>query len=221
MTIRMKSILLLAACAAALTGCAGTATAVRASAEPGFGATERTYAFAEDTGVPGNGKGRALQSAVERRLTELGFVAAPPQSARYRLALSHDTHPASVGVDYSGCAGGVSCGFADTGRTPGFPWPGAIAYVHSLTLRFFDRTDGKEAYKVSATKRDRDADSPLAAGYLVAGALARLPFGESQAANQTGANANEPAGAADWKVTLEEVQPGPHPRVTGVSPLRK
>ncbi len=221
MTIRMKSMLLLAACTAALTGCAGTATAVRASAEPGFGATERTYAFAEDTGAPGDRESQALQSAVERRLAELGFAAAPAQSARYRLALSHDTHPASVEVDYSGCPGGRSCGFADTGRTPGFPWPGAVAYVHSLTLRFFDRTDGRQAYKVSATKRDRDAASPLADGYLVAGALARLPFGAREAAKQTAANPSEPSGAADWKVTLEAAGPGAQPRVTAVSPLHK
>lgn len=220
----MKSILLLAVCAIAamLMGCAGPETAVRVRAAQDFGKGERTYAFVQDAEGSVDGDDARFTSAVARRLAELGFVPAPEPSAHYRVALSHDTHPASVSVDYAACAGGAPCGTADTGRTPGFPWPGATAYVHSLTLRFFDRRDGREAYRVSAAKRDRELDAGHAAGYLVAGALARLPF---RGAAESGANAEstDREHRGDWKVTLQATDDatGTSPRITGVSMLRK
>lgn len=221
----MKSILLLAACAIAVlvTGCAGPQTAVRARATQDFGKGARTYAFVQNPEGAVDGGETRFTSAIARRLAELGFVSTPAQSARYRVALSYDTHPASVHVDYVACAGRAPCGTADTGRTPGFPWPGATAYVHSLTLRFFDRTDGREAYEVSATKRDRELDAGHAAGYLVAGALARLPFARAPEEGENAKTAGELERGADWKVTLSEENgaTGTAPRITGISPLRK
>jgi len=221
----MKSILLLAACAiaAVLTGCAGPETAVRARSAQDFGQGERTYAFVQSPEGAVAGDDTRFTSSIARRLAELGFVAAPETSAHYRVALSHETRPASVSIDYAACAGGAPCGAADTGRTPGFPWPGATAYVHSLTLRFFDRTDGTEAYRVSATKRDRELDAGQAAGYLVAGALARLPFAGAAEHGGNAQTASESERRGDWKVTLHAPEGGADtpPRVTGVSTLHE
>lgn len=211
----MKTMLLLAACAAVLTGCAGTGTAVRARAAHDFGAGARSYAFAPDAGRASDEDDRRFAPEIERRLAELGFVVAPEESARYRLALSHDTRPASVGVDYTACAAGAPCGPAQTAHTAGFPWPGTVAYVHSLTLRFFDRADGREAYEVSVTKRDREPDSKLAAAALVTSALARLPF-DAAAADKGGVARDS---RADWQVTLREAGPQAPPRVTRIAPL--
>lgn len=221
----MKSILLAAACAITVmaTGCAGPETAVRVRASHDFGKGERTYAFVQTPDGSVDGDDTRFDSAVARRLGELGFVPVPEPSARYRVALSHDTHPASVRVDSMACVGGAPCGAADTGRTPGFPWPGATAYVHSLTLRFFERSDGREAYRVSATKRDRKVDAGPALAYLVAGALARLPFARGAEDGGDADTTGEPERRADWKVTLGEEHGanGAAPRVIGISPLRK
>lgn len=209
----MKRIWLLAACAAALSGCAAPQSAVRANAVQGFGAGARTYAFMDGSDQQGERGGRpdGFAPAVERRLAELGFTAAPQPVARYRIALTHETRPASVGIEYGGCADGAPCG-APT-LPPGFEWPGAKLYVHSLTLRFFDRTDGREAYKVSAAKRDRDPDTGHAIDALVASALARLPFGD------TGTAAGDRAGTTDWKVTLSKPVADAAPHVTGIDAL--
>ncbi len=225
-THQMKTILLLAACIAALSGCAATETAIRAKAVPGFGAGVRTYALANASGPASNdaadaaGHEDGFARAVARRLAELGFSAAPESGARYRVALSYETRPAGVGVVYADCADGAPCGVANP--APGFEWPGAKAFVHSLTLRFFDRADGREVYKVSAAKRDRD---PLGTGDiddLVAGALARLPFAEPLteplAAGGSGASLGK-SGMTDWKVTLSKAATDAAPRVTRIAPL--
>lgn len=198
----MKTILLLAACAAALMGCAGNEAAVRASAIRDFGTGPRTYALQSDAATTSDAETKDYASAVERRLAELGFAAAPADAARYRVALSRETRPAAVGVGYTRCADGASCGAAML--PPGFDWPGRKAYIHSLTLRFFDRTDGHEAYKVSATKRDQAPDARHAIDDLVASALARLPFAQAQ---------------ADWKVTLSKPAADTAVRVTRIAPL--
>ncbi|RDU96832.1 DUF4136 domain-containing protein [Trinickia dinghuensis] len=203
----MKKILLLAACAAALTGCAGTRTAVRASSGDAFGNGARTYALASDSAASDD-ESRRYASAIERRLTELGFAAEPEKTARYRVELAHETRPASVGIGYTHCADDVPCGAAVL--PAGFEWPGTTTYVHSLTLRFFDHADGRETYKVSATKRDRDPGAARDIDDLVASALARLPFAPTGARN----------GPTDWKVTLRQAGTDAVPRVMGIAPLK-
>jgi len=210
----MKSILLLAACAAALTGCAGVEMAVRARATPDFAATERTYAFAGNQSDAAEGEDADYASAVARRLSELGYVAAPAQTARYRVALSHDTHPASVSVVYASCAGGAPCGTVPPPRAPGFPWPGAKTYVHSLTLRFFDRADGREVYAVSVVKRDRERKAPRTIADLVAAALARAPFASGPQSERGDGDSRN--GRTDWKVTLRENGPRAPPSVIDI-----
>jgi hypothetical protein len=203
----MKTILLLAACAAALTGCAGIQTAVRANAAHEFGTGARTYALASDAAGASGSENAPYVSAVERRLGELGFAPAPAATARYRVALSHETRPAFVGIAYPGC-GQVACEAAVL--PPGLEWPGAKYYLHSLTVRFFDCADGREAYKVSATKRDRDADGSSHIDELVASAFARLPF----------ASAGERLDQRDWKVTLRRSESDAAPRVAAIVPLQ-
>lgn len=209
----MKTILLLAACTAALMGCAGNETAVRATALRDFGTGQRTFALANDSARTSDIEANDFASAIERRLAELGFAAAPIDAARYRLAVSHETRPASVGVRYSRCADGAPCGAAIL--PPGFEWPGQKAYIHSLTLRFFDRADGSEVYKVSATKRDGAPDARRDIDDLVASALARLPFA------QTETGAGDPGRKTDWKVTLSKpgADAGAGARVTRIVPL--
>lgn len=207
----MKTTLLFAACAAALMGCAGNETAVRAHAVRDFGTAQRTYALDRDGAASADVETNGYASAIERRLAELGFAAAPIDAARYRLAVSHATRPASVGVDYSRCADGAPCGAVEL--PPGFEWPGQKAYIHSLTLRFFDRTDGREAYKVSVTKRDGAPDARRDVDDLVASALARLPFALA------GAVEGGPEGKTDWKVTLSQPGADAAARVTRIAPL--
>jgi hypothetical protein len=77
-------------------------------------------------------------------------------------------------------------------------------------VRFFDCADGREAYKVSATKRDRDADGSSHIDELVASAFARLPF----------ASAGERLDQRDWKVTLRRSESDAVPRVAAIVPLQ-
>lgn len=212
----MRPILLLAACAAVLTGCAGTETAVRVRAAPGFNPGEHTYAFAESLQGVVDPDAARWEAAVAGRLAQVGFVAAPAPSAHYRVALSHDTHPASVAVLDAHCAETSPCGAPPPLRAPGFPWPGMKTYAHSLTLRFFDRDDGREVYAVSATKRDREPRAAVAIDALVASALARVPFQSETLREASGANENR---ATEWKVTLREGDRNAEPRVSGVSPM--
>ncbi len=216
----MKTILLLAACAAALMGCAGNETAVRASAMRDFGTGQRTYAFASDAalatdveqgGTVDTAETNGYGAAIARRLAGLGFSAAPVDAARYRIAISHDTRPASVGVDYPHCADGAPCGAATL--APGLQWPGRKAYIHSLTVRFFDRTDGREVYKVSVTKRDRAPDARGDIDDLATSALARLPFAQAET------DTTDRVRKTDWKVTLSKSGADAAARVTRIAPL--
>jgi hypothetical protein len=212
--LRMKTILLLAACAAVLAGCAGTETVVRANSTHDFGTGVRTYALATGAATVTDEESSRYASAIERRLAGYGFSPEPATAARYRLMLSHETRLASVDVGYPRCADDLPCGAPVL--PSGFEWPGSRHYVHSLTLRFFDLADGREAYKVSATKRDRHADARRDIDELVASALARLPFAGAD-------HRNDGRDVSDWKVTLR--QAGAHnatatgPRVTEIAPL--
>lgn len=209
----MKTILLLAACAAALSGCAGTQIAVRAHSDLGASGGPRTYAFADGSGAA-TGDGRDdFASKVGHRLAELGFTPAPAPAARYRIALSQDTRPATVGIAYADCAEGPPCGTPNVPQ--GFEWPGATRYIHSLTLRFFDSGDGHETYSVSAAKRDRDPGVKRDIDDLVAGALARFPFDDRDP--RTG----ELAAKTDWIVTLGKPRADSAPQVIGIAPIER
>lgn len=212
----MKSIWLLAACVAALSGCGGIETAVRARAQPGFGTGAPTYAFAAPVGGLADGGALGYEAAVGKRLAQLGYRAAPEQTARYRIALSYDTRPADVAVVYGECAGGGACGTPPP-RASGFPWPGAKRYIHSLTLRFFDRAEGRELYEVSVAKSDREPGSRGAIEFLAAGALARVPFAD--AAKHEGGDGDRRAMQSDWKVTLRAGDTDTVPHVTEIAPL--
>lgn len=212
----MRPILLFAACAAVLTGCAGTETAVRVRAAPGLSHGAHTYAFAQrPPGAADPDEGR-WETAVARQLAQFGFVAAPVPSAQYRVALSHATHLASVAVVDARCAETSPCGAPPPLRAPGFPWPGMKTYAHSLTLRFFDRADGREIYAVTATKRDREPRASVAIDALVASALARVPFPPETRGDAGGSDGDGPT---EWKVTLREGDRDAGPRVSGVAPM--
>ncbi|WP_206956501.1 DUF4136 domain-containing protein [Trinickia acidisoli] len=220
----MKTILLFAACAAALMGCAQTETAVRVNCTRAFGTGMHTYAFAGDPASPSDAEDERYASAIAHRLAELGYTAAPAKAARYRIALSYATRPASVGVAYPSCAGGPPCG--ETALPAGFVWPGAQTYIHSLTLRFFDRADGSEPYSISVTKRDREPDSTHDIDYLVTGALARLPFATATRSDDgdrgklaTSATSADCDGHADWKVTFLKGGTDATPRVARMTSL--
>lgn len=214
----MRLILLLAACVAVATGCAGPQTAVRVRSVPGFGPGEHTYAFVDASSDATDRQDDArYASAVARRLAALGYVAAPMDAARYRVALSYDTHPAAVLIADARCAGDAPCGAPAPLRAAGFVWPGAKTYVHSLTVRFFDRAAGREVYAVSASERDREPHADHAIDYLVVGALARVPFEEN--APNDGSATVDAKRTSEWKVTFGKDETPGEPRVRGVAAL--
>ncbi|MCP3705727.1 DUF4136 domain-containing protein [Paraburkholderia sp. CNPSo 3274] len=187
----------------ALAGCAGVTTDVAATGALPAAATA-TYRFAPTPAQVDAGEILPYQALLSDGLAQRGFNAGAPEAARYLVSVAWDTHPADVKVVDSGC--GADCVPAEG---PSLPWFGR-PYVHTLTLRFFALPDGGEVYKVSAVKRDRNADAREAVPYLVAGALARLPY----------------AGAPHWRVKLQspanagtaDRAPG-MPEVLSVSPI--
>lgn len=213
----MRSILILSTTVAAmgaamLPGCADVRSDVHVSmpsvpsAPSGFGDGERTYALARQPlrATDANPLDAECESLVQQALGRRGFAAAPTGGARYRLSVAYDTHAAAVGVADEDCAAGGDCG--ERAKEP-FAWPGVRTFVHSLTLRFFDQTSGREVYKASASSRDRDAGSGDAMPYLVESALARVPF----------------AGAGDghWAVKLRRGEGGAAPGLVAVVPVRQ
>ncbi|MEM5403095.1 DUF4136 domain-containing protein [Paraburkholderia unamae] len=191
----------------ALAGCAGVTTDVAATgALPAAAATSQPalYRFAPTPAQADAGEILPYQVLLSDGLAQRGFKAGAPEAVRYLVSVAWDTHPAEVKLVDSRC--GAGCAPAEG---PSLPWFGR-PYVHTLTLRFFALPDGGEVYKVSAVKRDRNADAREAVPYLVAGALARLPY----------------AGAPQWRVKLKapasagtaEQAPG-MPEVLSVSPV--
>lgn len=197
---RMKALLVCAALAAvSLAGCTGlhadVHTATPASALPG----ERTYSFAS---MPTQGEGSAhaqFETAVRDELAKQGFAETAGRSAHYLLSVGYETRPAEIGVGRSDCTAD------DCGRPHGAPIAlfGARLYRHTLTLRFFERENGREVYKVSAASTDRDADPLRAAPALATSALAQFPFGAP----------------ADWRVKLRMNEARGVPDVVSVKPL--
>ncbi|WP_233868224.1 DUF4136 domain-containing protein [Paraburkholderia adhaesiva] len=167
-----------------LAGCAGVTTDVNARGglpEPTQGTVN--YRFAPSPVDGETGASSPAESMLRDGLATRGFVEGKPDAARYLVSVAWATRPAEVTAVTSGdCAEGC----APAGQ-PSFPWFGK-PYVHTLTLRFFALPEGTEAYRVSVMKRDRKADAQRALPYLVASALARLPY----------------AGAPQWRVQLRE-----------------
>jgi hypothetical protein len=161
-------------------GCAGVTTEVEATGGlPASAATN--YRFAPTPAQTDAGEILPYQALLREGLAQRGFSEGKPDAARYLVSVAWATRPADVKVLAGDCTG--ACVPAEG---PSFPWFGR-PYVHTLTLRFFALPEGGEVYKVSAVKRDRNADSREALPYLVAGALARLPY----------------AGAPQWRVKLK------------------
>jgi hypothetical protein len=193
----------------ALGGCAGVTTEIAASGGlpgPGTAAANApaTYRLAPTPAQAEAGEILPYQTLLRDGLAQRGFQAGAPEAARYLISVAWATRPADVKVLTDDCKG--DCAPAEG---PSFPWFGR-PYVHTLTLRFFALPKGAEVYKVSAVKRDRNADAQQALPYLVAGALARLPY----------------AGAPQWRVKLKspanagaaDQAPG-MPEVLSVSPV--
>ncbi len=189
--------LALAAIASLLGGCAGTRSDVRTWAAPTFTVSAsdvRTYVlaaspFGGDSEMPD--ADAPVAASVERALAAYGFAAAPQAAARYRLVLSADSRPERVCVADGTCAREERC---DEAAPAPLHWPGRRYYRHSLTLRFFERGSGQEAYKASAALVDSQPALGPAVPGLVASALARLPFPATDSAR--------------WRVTLREPSAG-------------
>lgn len=170
----------------ALAGCAGVTTDIAASGglpSQGVAAANApaTYHLAPTPAQAEAGEILPYQTLLRDGLAQRGFQAGAPEAARYLVSVAWATRSADVKVIANDCNGGC-----ESAEGPAFPWLGR-PYVHTLTLRFFALPDGAEVYKVSAIKRDRNADAQQALPYLVAGALARLPY----------------AGAQQWRVKLK------------------
>lgn len=193
----------------ALAGCAGVTTDVEATGGlPAMGTAAANYRFAPTPAQADAGEILPYQGLLREGLAQRGFVAGAPEAARYLVSVAWATRPADVKVVAGECAGGCV-----PAEGPSFPWFGR-PYVHTLTLRFFTLPEGGEVYKVSAVKRDRNADAREALPYLMAGALARLPYaGAPQWRVKLGSGADAGAGSASAQ---------PHmPAVLSVSPINQ
>ncbi|MGF6241716.1 hypothetical protein P3T42_003470 [Paraburkholderia sp. GAS38] len=202
----MRATLICAALIAAslgvsLTGCAGVSTDVRASptATPMEG--EHSYTLARSPLQDGNPDHTEYETLIRTELGKYGFADVAQQRAHYLLSIAYDTRLAGVGVGSADCAQQAGCG------SPGeasFSLFGRRSYKHSLTLRFFEQTNGHEVYKVSVVSQDHDADPLHAIPYLVKSALAQFPF------------ADHP----DWRVKLRADATGGAPTVVSVKPVQ-
>lgn len=190
----------------ALTGCAGVTADVNVRGNlsaPAQGAVK--YRFAQSPLRTEADASSPYASMLRDGLAQRGFEEGGPDAVRYLVSVAWATRPAGVTVS---AAGDCPAGCAQAAR-PLFSWFGS-SYVHTLTLRFFALPEGTEAYRVDVEKRDRNADAQQALPYLVAGALARLPY----------------AGAPQWRVTLREpgaaggaAAAGAMPEVVSVKPV--
>lgn len=203
----MRATLICAALIAAsltvsLTGCAGVSADVRASpaATPMEG--EHSYALARSPLQDGSPDHTEYETLIRTELGKYGFADVAQQHAHYLLSIAYDTRPAAVGVGSSSDCAQTGCG--DSGEAS-FSLFGGRSYRHSLTLRFFEQTNGREVYKVSAASQDHDADPLHAIPYLVKSALAQFPF------------ADHP----DWRVKLRADATGGGPQVVSVKPVQR
>ena len=211
--------------AAMLSGCANVNTDVRASNVPaGFGG-ERTYELVRAPSQAESSLQTQYEALVRDELAQRGFVGGQPSDgpapsstapaaaeprdasspvaghARYLVSLAYDTHPAAVRSASGECATD-DCGEPSSS---GFSWPGMHPFVHSLTLRFFERATGREIYRVTVSSRDHDADPLHASPYLVKSAFDQFPFADHEA----------------WRVTLHPAEAGAAPGIVSVKPVER
>lgn len=186
-----------------LSGCAGVTADVNVRGNLSEPAQDvSNYRFAKSP-LKTAGASAPYESMMREGLAKRGFVEGKPDAARYLVSVAWATRPADVTVSAAG-----DCTDCPSAKQASSAWLGQ-QYVHTLTLRFFALPEGVEAYRVSVVKHDRDADAGKALPWLVAGALARLPY----------------AGAPQWRVTFGE--PGAAgsaaapamPEVVSVKPL--
>lgn len=191
--------------AAMLAGCAGIESDVRASLpdSPAFDAGARTYVFATSPVPAADADARHYESAVADALAKDGYDAVPDERARLRVSLAFDTHAEPVSILDEVCEANGDC--TPPRQYASFRWPGREWFVHSLTLRFFDRASGREIYKVSASSRDREAEPAYAIPYLVESAFARMPY----------------RGSAHWRVRLRRGEPGNGPAIVSITPAQR
>lgn len=161
--------------AASLTGCAGLSADVHTAQAANAVAAlqgEQTYTITRVPSQDASADHPQFEALLRDELAKRGFIDTAGKPAHYLLSIAYATRPATVEVGEKNCAPG-ECGHE--AEAP-FSLFGGRAYQHSLTLRFFERTSGKERYKVSAVTTDRDPDPLQAMPVLVKSALARLPF---------------------------------------------
>ena len=187
---------------AMLAGCAGIESDVRASLPDAsaFDAGPRTYAFAHSPVAPAGEDAARYESAIADALAKHDFDAVPDARARLRVSVAYDTHAEPVSVLDEACKAQDECQASQPSLS--FRWLGRKRFVHSLTLRFFDRATGLEIYKVSASSRDGEAQSPATAACLVQSAFAQMPYG----------------GSSRWHVRLRRAQDGNALSVVSVTP---
>ena len=184
-----------------LTGCAGVSTDVRASPTDTSMRGEHSYALARSPLQDGNPDHTEYETLIRAELGKYGFADVAQQRAHYLLSIAYDTRLAAVGVGPADCAQQEGCGSLGEAS---FSLFGHHSYKHSLTLRFFEQTNGHEVYKVSVVSQDHDADPLDAIPYLVKSALAQFPF------------ADHP----DWRVKLRADAAGGGPQVVSVKPVQ-
>jgi Domain of unknown function (DUF4136) len=192
--------LMAASLSAGLTGCAGVSADVRASPTASPMQGEHSYALARSSLQDGNPDHTEYEALIRAELGKYGFADVTQERAHYLLSIAYDTRLAAVGVASADC-GQEGC--SSPGETA-FALFGRRAYKHSLTLRFFEQTNGHEVYKVSVESQDHDADPLHAIPYLVTSALAQFPF------------ADHP----DWRVKLRADGAGGVPQVVSVKPVQ-
>ncbi|MFP6560734.1 DUF4136 domain-containing protein [Paraburkholderia sp. B3] len=172
--------------AGALAGCAGVNADVSArGALPDAGQRTVVYRLARTPAEAEAVSNPPYEALLRDGLAKRGFVDGAPEKAAYVVSAAWSTRPADVGIAQGDCA--PAC---EPAAGSPFPWFGR-PYVHALTLRFFALPGGAEAYRVSVVKHDRNANAQEALPYLVASALARLPYAGA-------------AGAPQWRVKLRE-----------------
>lgn len=183
-----------------LTGCADVSADVRVSPTDTSMQGEHSYALTRSPLQEGNPDHTEYETLIHTELGKYGFADVAQQRAHYLLSIAYDTRLAAVGVGGADCTqeGCSSAGVAS------FSLFGRHAYKHSLTLRFFEQTNGREVYKVSVVSEDHDADPLHAIPYLVKSALAQFPF------------ADHP----DWRVKLRADAADGEPKVVSVKPVQ-
>jgi len=166
------------------------------------------YRFARSPVQAEAGGALPYEAMLRDGLAKHGFVEGQPDAARYLVSVASATRPSKVRLAAQGeCEGsagsGGSSGCAAKGGR-GLGWF-APKWTHTLTVRFFALPAGTEAYRVAVEKHDNNADAQSATPWLVAGALAQLPY----------------AGAPQWRVSFggEPGQAGAMPPVKSVKPV--